>query len=243
MLREATRAGVYPFRDRLALSTERGERIELLAQDFQFNGDYLSVTGIAQDSENSSFILKGDGKDLYGWVVLHDKDVAYEYTTSSQGELLVEQVPVTKIYPVCDPDPDPQTDSAHFDDSPTGTCCRETHPTPAATTAADTGKLQSRPGATKVLFMDIAPLTLAKDQLWRAWRWSGIVLRVRSERDHGRHRVRGGRAAEPGQGPLTNEAGRSSCGLNAFGTTGCCNVFKKATATTRAPRPPTNSAT
>ena len=228
MLREATRAGVYPFRDQLALSTERGERIELLAQDFQFNGDYLSVTGIAQDSENSSFILKGDGKDLYGWVVLHDKDVAYEYTTSSQGELLVEKVPVTKIYPVCDPDPDPQTDSAHFDDSPTEDMLPGDPPHAGSYDGRDTGKLQSRPGATKVLFMDIAPLTLAKDQLWRAWQvvaasFSAFEVNVTTD-------ATVFEAAEPrnrGKACSRNEAGRSSCGLNAFGTTRCCNVFNK----------------
>ena len=228
MLREATRAGSYPFRDCLALSTERGERIDLLAQDFQFNGDYLSVTGIAQESENSSFILKGDGKDLYGWVVLHDKDVAYEYTTSSQGELLVEKVPVTKIYPVCDPDPDPQTDSAHFDDSPMADMLPGDPPHAGTYDGRDTSKLQSRPGAIKVLFMDVAPLTLAKDQLWRAWQvvaasFSAFEVNVTTD-------ATVFDAAEPrnrGKACSRNEAGRSSCGLNAFGTTRCCNVFNK----------------
>ena len=92
----------------------------------------------------------------------------------------------------------------------------------------DTSKLQSRPGATKVLFMDIAPLTLAKDQLWRAWQvvsasFSAFEVNVTTD-------ATVFEAAEPrnrGKACSRNEAGRSSCGLNAFGTTRCCNVFNK----------------
>ena len=228
MLQEATRAHRYPFRDRLALSTDGGERIELVAEEFQFSGEYMSVTGTAQESENSSFILKGDGKDLYGWVVLHDKDVAYEYTTSPQGQLVVEKVPVTKIFPVCDPDPDPATDSAAFDDSESLDMLPVGPPHVGAYNGGDTSKLQSNPGATKVLFMDIAALTLAKDQLWRAWQivsasFSAFEVNVTTD-------ATVFEAADPrnrGKACTRNEAGRSSCALNAFGTTRCCNIFNK----------------
>jgi MYXO-CTERM domain-containing protein len=228
MLREATRAHLHPLQDRLALSTDGGERIELVAQDFQFSGEYLSVTGTARESENSSFILKGDGKDLYGWVVLHDRDVAYEYTTSPQGELVVEKVPVTKIFPVCDPDPDPETDSDVFADVDSQDMMPGGPPHVGAYTGGDTSKLQSNPGATKVLYMDIAALTLAKDQLWRAWQlvsaaFSAFEVNVTTD-------AAVFEAADPknrGKACTRNEAGRSSCGLNAFGTTRCCNIFNK----------------
>ena len=92
----------------------------------------------------------------------------------------------------------------------------------------DTSKLQSNPGAAKVLFMDIAPLPLAKDQLWRAWQvvaasFSPFEVNVTTD-------AAVFEAADPrnrGKACARSEAGRSSCALNAFGTTRCCNVFNK----------------
>ena len=160
--------------------------------------------------------------------MLHDKDVAYEYTTSAQGELVVEQVPVTKIFPVCDPDPDPETDSADFADAPAFDMSVGNPPHVGTYDGRDTSKLQSNPGAAKVLFMDIAPLPLAKDQLWRAWQvvaasFSPFEVNVTTD-------AAVFEAADPrnrGKACARSEAGRSSCALNAFGTTRCCNVFNK----------------
>jgi hypothetical protein len=222
----ATRmGGGAPF----AFLTDAGERIAVLADDFHLAGDYLSATGAALESAGSSFILKGDGANLYGWLVLNDRNVAYEYTTSPDGRVLVEKVPVTKIFPVCD------ADAETLEDEEPGTATPPPLPLvdgPAHigeyNGTADTSKLQSRPGASKVLFVDVAPLPLEKAQLWRTWQivaaaFSAFEVNVTTDaavfeatpmRDRGKACSRA-------------MSGRSSCGLNAFGTTRCCNIFNK----------------
>jgi hypothetical protein len=223
----STRMGT---RSHFAFVTDTDERIAVLASDFHFAGDYLSASGTAMESDRSSFILKGDGSNLYGWVVLHDRNVAYEYTTSPDGRVLVEKVPVTKIFPVCDSDVDIATiddegvelggPSLDLIDGPP-------HVGPYDGTS-DTKKLQSKPGATKVLFMDVAPLPLAAAQLWRGWQivaaaFSAFDVNVTTDAavyDATPMRDRGKACSRP-------EPGRSSCGLNAFGTARCCNIFNK----------------
>ncbi|NQZ21779.1 MAG: hypothetical protein HRT53_06925 [Colwellia sp.] len=50
----------------------------------------LSMNGAAVGIPNSEFILEGNGDNVYGWVILNDQDVAYEYTTED-GNLVVNE--------------------------------------------------------------------------------------------------------------------------------------------------------
>ena len=87
MLRTATTPGVRSsLPSSFALKTDTGETIAVVARDYEFTGDYLAVDGAAAESERSSFILKGDGQNIYGWLVLPERDLAFEYTTSARGE-------------------------------------------------------------------------------------------------------------------------------------------------------------
>ena len=133
--------------------TDAGEAISVVARNYEFTGDYLAVDGIAAESESSSFILKGDGQNIYGSLVLPERNLAFEYTTSADGKVVVQRVPIEKIYPVCNDGPPEPGEPPHVGDYD----------------GSDTNKLQSRPGATKVLFMDVSVLTLPKADLWRAW--------------------------------------------------------------------------
>ena len=107
--RSSTRMGA---RSHFAFVTDTDERIGVVADDFHFSGEYVSASGTAMESDRSSFILKGDRNEIYGWVVLHDRNIAYEYTTSRGGRVAVEKVPVTKIFPVCDSDIETFDDAA-----------------------------------------------------------------------------------------------------------------------------------
>jgi MYXO-CTERM domain-containing protein len=228
VLREAVRTRMGTG-SQFAFSTDTDEQIAVVADDFYFSGEYISAAGTALESGRSSFILKGDGADIYGWLVLHDRNVAYEYTTSAGGRVLVEKVPVSKIFPVC------ESEAETFDDEEAETA----GPSPLPLVEgpphigeydgqADTNKLQSRPGAAKVLFVDVAPLPLAKAQLWRAWQivaasFSAFEVNVTTDAavyEATPMRDRGKACSRP-------QTGRSSCGLNAFGTTRCCNIFNK----------------
>ena len=146
--------------------TEAGETIAVVARNYEFTGDYLAVDGIAAESERSSFILKGDGQSIYGSLVLPERNLAFEYTTSAEGKVVVQRVPIEKLYPVCDDGP-PEEEAAPFE--PPLAALAGDPPHVGDYDGSDTNKLQSRPGATRVLFMDVSALTLAKAELWRAW--------------------------------------------------------------------------
>ena len=88
-----------------AFKTDAGETIAVVARNYEFTGDYLAVDGIAAESETSSFILKGDGQNIYGSLVLPERNLAFEYTTSADGKVVVQRVPIKKIYPVCNDGP------------------------------------------------------------------------------------------------------------------------------------------
>ncbi|MCJ8273253.1 MAG: hypothetical protein MJK04_28110, partial [Psychrosphaera sp.] len=61
-----------------------GEDIKVVSDNFSVENDgTLSMNGKVQGFENSEFILQGDDKNVYGWVILKDQDIAYEYTTNT----------------------------------------------------------------------------------------------------------------------------------------------------------------
>jgi hypothetical protein len=227
VLRQAIRTGMGA-RSQFAFSTDTDERIAVVADDFQVSGEYISASGTAVDSESSSFILKGDGADIYGWLVLHDRNTAYEYTTATDGRVVVEKVPVTKIFPVCESDGETFDGEAAEIADPSSPLVDGPPHIGAYDGRSDTNKLQSRPGAAKVLFVDVAPLPLDKAQLWRAWQivaasFSAFEVNVTTDAavyEATPMRDRGKACSRP-------QPGRSSCGLNAFGTTRCCNIFNK----------------
>jgi hypothetical protein len=229
MLRAATAPGVgSSLPGGFALPTDTGEEIAVVARGYQFTGDYLAIDGAARESGRSSFILKGDGQNIYGWLVLPDRDLAFEYTTSRQGNVIVQRVPITKIYPVCNDGP-PEADALSFE-APTVAAGAGDPPHVGDYDGSDTNKLQSRPGATKVLFMDVSVLTLAKAELWRAWQivsgaYSAFDVNVTTDAAV----YEAADARNRGKACISNEDGRSSCSVNAFGTSRCCTVYNKGT--------------
>jgi len=211
-----------------ALPDTEGQPIALDTKDYFFDGDDLSMTGGTFIESDSSFILKGSGTNIYGWIVLPDRDLAFEYTTNARGEVVVARVPVTKIYPICDTGPDgaPAHDHDHPYAVSPGRQLEPPHVGPYAN--QDTAKLQSKPGATKVLFMDMGVLTLEKGELWKAWQTvagSYSAFDVNVTTDKAVYDAAG--VKNSGKSCYNNSTGRSSCSLNAFGTTKCCNIYNK----------------
>ena len=164
IMKQRLRTDRTELRRRYTFETPRYGRIEAAVAEVGEEGDYFWMNGRASDSEDSEFILKGDDETAYGWVVYRDRGVAFEYTTNDEGVVEVEQVPVTKIFPVCSVPPDatsgPPTAelaAADGDDgalaSPAGTFPKHVGTYPEGT---DVLKLQSRPGETKVWFINFA---------------------------------------------------------------------------------------
>ena len=108
----------------------------------------------------------------------------------------------------------------------------------------DTTKLQSLPGARKVLFMDMGVLTLDKAELWKAWQTvasSYSAFNVNVTTDKAIYDAAG--VTNSGKSCYNNSTGRSSCSLNAFGTTQVLQYLQQGQrATTRARRARTSSA-
>jgi hypothetical protein len=212
---------------RLALRTDRGESIPVVAESYDSDQDYLAVTGTAEESERSAFLLKGDDHQLYGWLVLPERDRAYEYTTSPSGEVLVKQVPVTSILPDCHDGP-AQPSAAPAFEPPLAEPAGDPPHVGSYDGVTDPRKLQSRPGSSKVLFLDFSVLQLAPAELYLAWQgvssaYSAFDVNVTSDvavYDATTARNRG-------KACISNEEGRSTCYVNIFGTSRCCDIYNK----------------
>jgi hypothetical protein len=226
ILAEATRSdNRWSLPSGFAFKTDTGESISVVARNYEFDGEYLAVDGIARESESSSFILKGDGRSLYGSLVLPERDLAFEYTTSAGGKVIVQRVPIKKIHPVCN-DRSAEASDAPFEPSLAALAGEPPHV--GDYDGSDTNKLQSRPGATKVLFMDVSVLTLPKADLWRAWQivsgaYSAFEVNVTTDAAV----YEAAEARNRGKACISDEDGRSTCVVNAFGTSRCCTVFNK----------------
>ena len=76
--------------------------------------------------------------------------------------------------------------------------------------------------------MDVAALTLAKAELWRAWQivsgaYSAFEVNVTTDAAV----YEAAEARNRGKACISNEDGRSTCAVNAFGTSRCCDVYNK----------------
>jgi hypothetical protein len=225
---EVLGAGIrYSLSHRLAFKTDTGERVPVIAQSYDDDGDYLAVTGTAEGSEGSAFLLKGDSREIYGWLVLPDRELAYEYTTSESGEVFAKRVPVTSILPICNDGPAVPSASPAFE-PPLGEPAGEPPHVGAYDGSADISKLQSRPGAGKVLFVDFSVLSLAPAELWLAWQgvasaYSAFEVNVTTDSAvYDATPVR-----NRGKACILDEDGRSTCYVNVFGTSTCCTIYNK----------------
>ena len=76
--------------------------------------------------------------------------------------------------------------------------------------------------------MDVSVLTLAKADLWRAWQivsgaYSAFEVNVTTDAAV----YEAAEARNRGKACISNEDGRSTCVVNAFGTSRCCTVYNK----------------
>lgn len=227
------------------------EPIRVRIQDFHYRGGYLSLSGASQGSAGAGsagagsagadFILKGDRKSLYGWIVLKDRKTAYEYTTDDGGALVVEEVPVSSIFPDCDPPV--EADAAPAESAPAGAesimpaaAGPEPHIGPYPGTSVR--KLQSLPGVPKVLWMNLGrimngetPKGWTRNQIWEMWQGFAAGLSMYYVNVTTDSSVwADAEVRNAGIANLYDESGRSSCGVNAFGTTRGCTIYRKSSA-------------
>jgi hypothetical protein len=164
--------------------------------------------------------------------MLENRHIAYEYTTDNTGRLVVEEVPIEKIKPVC------TISEKH---SPSGSLAkRATSQIQAPGTErhigpydnSDIRTLQSRPGSEKVMFLDLSrtlngatPLFLSKTEIWETWQTvssllSAFDVNVTTDRSV----YDSTEVVNSGIARFTNSSTGSFASLNSFGTTRYCTL-------------------
>ena len=157
---------------------------ELVAsiEHFDREGDRLSMVGRAIDSNDSSMMLKVTDGRVYGWVVYRDKDIAFEYTTDALSNVLVEQVPVSKVFSVCEFE---VPDHATMPPAPAMKLQASAALPPhiGEYNGADITELESLPGAEKVWYINLAevmngstPIGQSEEDVWQTWQSLAAIL-------------------------------------------------------------------
>lgn len=212
-----------------ALPIGRDESRTVVVEHAATEGSYVALNGHVEGAETSRFILKGEEDALSGWLVLRDENRAYIYRTVD-GNLEVEAVPVERIYPVCNL-PRPSVKHAH--NEPVAFAPSGAESFIGTYTDQNLLKLQSRPGAKKVLFLDIGdvmngdtPKDFSKEQMWRGWAgvaagYSSFQVNVTTDPDV--YEAAG--VSNSGIARFTSSNDRAFCALGAFGTREGCDIF------------------
>jgi hypothetical protein len=155
----------------------------------------------------------------------------------------VEEVPVSKVFAECDP---PEDASAPVVEPPReeGGLSRVLGPEPhiGPYSGISIRKLQSLPGAPKVLYMNISrimqgetPVGWTKEEMWENWQGfaAGLSMyNVNVTTDTAVYAAAG--VKNSGVAHMYEASGTSSCGVNAFGTTRGCTIYRKSSTTYQA---------
>jgi MYXO-CTERM domain-containing protein len=210
-------------------------QVRVAVDDFHHEAGLLSMVGKPLDGTDAEFLLKADESGAYGWIVYRDRNVAFEYTTDARGNVLVEEVPVTKIFPVCNFEvPDEPGSDLPGDAEPTWLRASPMMPPHVGTYSnADVTKLQSLPGAPKVWYIDLTevmngttPIGQTPTDVWQTWQSLAATLsafNVNVTTDRAVYMAAG--VMNSGIAHMDNEnEGSSSCGVNVFGSSRACDV-------------------
>lgn len=210
------------------LTTTSKEIVDLNVEDYHKEGDYIAIHGHALDYEGSSFLLKGTSSSIYGFVALRGINKAYEYKTDASGNVIAEEVDIQTVHPVCDIQrPDDQSDF-YFELPFAGNLPSYVHI--GSYPGTNVNKLQSIPGAKKVIYMDITSIMdgdtpkkngkFDKAQMWETWQSlvsSLSMYEVNVTTDPEVYKKAGVKNSAIAK--FYNKKGRANAPLNSFGTT------------------------
>ena len=219
-----------------------GETVAATIRDYYNKNGKVSISGTAVDTANSVFILKGNSKRVYGYLVKYDTRKAWEYTTDSEGHVWIKEVNITRIVPDLDAD---------FRDKRTPAMLALAAAAPVYSPMAlrqvthigpyqneDVTELQSKPGSPYVFYLNTAavmsgstPLNgVSKEQMYRAWQsiadqYSMLNLNVTTSLAV-YNAARTANVLRTGIINYVNADGRSFAPLWAFGTTAAGTLYR-----------------
>jgi hypothetical protein len=175
----------------IVLPLDNGNDVPLLVREFRLDEE-LVLTGSVAGIPDSAFMLRGTSRSVHGWVHFRSNQVAYEYATDQNGVVIVQEVPVRKVCSSCDGS-HPRarvavsTPTLLYAPTPSffvGTATA-TEPHLGDYTGADLLTLESRPGAPKVIYLNISGILTngtpssatasqgysawTKEDIWRVW--------------------------------------------------------------------------
>ena len=231
-------------RQALSLQTQDGTALPVLVRDFFEQAGRVSIAGRHRDAEDSMFFLKGDGKTLRGFLVLHGQKKAWEYSTDARGVVSVKPVPLSRVYPDLDED---------FQRSNRSTASlaqiAAAHPvySPMALRQAphigpynnqDVTKLESKPGSPYVFYLNTAavmsgstPLNgVTKENMYRAWQsvadqYSMLQLNITTNKAV-YDAAKAASVLRTGIINFINQDGRSFAPVHSFGTTSAGTLYR-----------------
>lgn len=226
----------------LYVQSVKGATVGANIRDYFEKDGAVSITGTAIDTPNSVFVLKGNRKKIYGYLLKYDTMTAYEYTTDRAGRVRLTEVDIKKINPDLDPD---------FRDKRSASMMMlaVAHPvySPMALRQArhigpyqneDVTQLQSKPGSPYVFYLNLAavmsgstPLNgVTKENMYRAWQavadqYSMLNLNVTTNRAV-YDAARAANLLRTGIINYVNADGRSNAPLRSFGTTAAGTMYR-----------------
>ncbi len=226
----------------LVVHSLNGVSVAAKIRDYHHKDGQLSITGTALDTEDSVFILKGNRKQLYGYLVRYDTKQAFEYTTDSAGKVWLTEVDITKIVPDLDAD---------FRDKRTAQMMAAgvAHPvySPMAARQAphigpyqneDLNNLQSKPGSPWVFYLNTTKVMsggtprngVTHENMYRAWQsiadqYSMLNINVTTNRAV-YDAAKAANILRTGIINFVNRDGRSYAPLYSFGTTAAGTLFR-----------------
>jgi hypothetical protein len=227
----------------MVIHSLKGATVAANIRDYFEKDGAISITGTAIDSANSVFVMKGNKKRVYGYIVKYDTRKAYEYTTDAAGKVWLTEVDIKKIVPDLDPD---------FRDTRTPAIvalagvAQPTYSPMALRQARHIGpyqnedilQLQSKPGSPYVFYLNLAavmsgstPLNgVTRENMYRAWQsiadqYSMLNLNVTTSLAV-YNAARSANQLRTGIINFVNADGRSFAPIHAFGTTAAGTLYR-----------------
>ncbi len=217
-----------------------GDQQELLivVESASLEEGYFALKGHVEGMPSGLVMLKGTAERISGWIAFRAEGFAYRYRTEA-GLVVVEEVPFSRICPSCDLPIPRRTDG--IDGAPTPRSApvsqavwRSQEPHIGSYTGADLLTLESRPSASKVLYLAIetvldgsgTPVDFSKEEMWMAWQsvaaaFSPFEVNVTTNRAVYERTAAGSR----GKANFTSSNDRAYCYEGVFGTDWSCEIY------------------
>ena len=222
------------------LPLSNGETAGIHIQNYFDGNSGFSMDGVAQQSANSIFILKGDRESLYGYLVLHDSKEAFEITTTN-GIVSIQAISIAKIYPdLYESQLKPPAQDAPF-------AAVAPVYSPMAKRQAihigpynneDVTKLQSKPGCPYVFYLNHSAVMngdtpkngRSKEEMFRVWQcvsdqYSMFQLNVTTD-PAVYNAAKAADVLKTGNIKFVDQDGRSNACLACFGTTQAGTLYR-----------------